>query len=89
MLDSSGWIQVATFTKHNRKGKLRDTFRVYTNELCWCKGRSDQSGRDFLFNSHFALSTKATQLVDSGYELASGELPLRVVGQYSTSADYV
>ena len=44
------WTEVATYTK-TRKGKLRDTYRIYVNSLGWVKGHSDKHGKSVIFKS--------------------------------------
>ena len=44
------WTEACTFTKHT-KGKLRDTVRVFINEMHWCKTHSDKTGKEHYFNS--------------------------------------
>ena len=67
----AGWDEVGTLTKHNRKGKLRDTFRIFQNQFGWCKGRRDETGKEFWFNSEEELQTKLDSLLQLNYKVAS------------------
>lgn len=42
----AGWDKAGPLTKHNRKGKLRDTFRIFQNQFGWCKGRRDETEKN-------------------------------------------
>ena len=76
------WTEVCTFTK-TRKGKLRDTFRVFINELGWCKCHSDKHGKDYYFNSLDDLLVKVQALKSIRFVLATGELPTAVVSRFA------
>lgn len=78
----AGWTQVATYTKTRNK-KLRDTFRIFTNQLGWVKAHSDKTGKDFYFNTLDELLTKVEALKKIRYVLASGSLPVEVVSRFA------
>ena len=80
----AGWKQVATYTKTKNK-KLRDTFRIFVNQLGWCKGHSDKTGKDFYFESLDALLTKVEALKKIRFHLATGSLPTEVVNRFSAT----
>lgn len=86
-MNIGGWTEVAAFTKHRRTGKLRDTFRIYTNELGWCKGRCDEKGKDFPFESVAALHKKIETLKSLNYQHKHGELPTAVVSRYAIDTE--
>jgi len=81
-ISAAGWTQVTTFTKTKNK-KLRDTFRIFQNELGWTKGHSDKTGKELYFNTLEDLLTKAEALRKIRYVLASGSLPTAVVSRFS------
>jgi hypothetical protein len=87
-MNTAGWEEICTFTKY-RNGKLRDTFRIYTNELDWCKGHSDKTGKDFYFESQSSLNKKLEGLQKIRYSLASGELPKRIVSRYAAFTEEI
>ena len=74
------WTEVCTFTKTRNK-KLRDTFRVFVNELGWCKCHQDKTGKDFYFDSLADLLNKIEALRKIRYVQATGELPAVVVSR--------
>ena len=74
------WTEVCTFTKTRNK-KLRDTFRVFINELGWCKCHQDKTGKDFYFDSLADLLNKIEALRKIRYVHATGELPAVVVSR--------
>ena len=84
----SGWTEVATFTK-TKNGKLRDTFRVFVNELGWCKGRDDKRGRDYYFHSLDEMLAKIESLKKIRYVRATGELPKSVISQYAAFTEEI
>ena len=75
------WTEVSTYTKHTR-GKLRDTFRVFVNQLGWCKCHQDKTGKDFYFDSVDALLTKIEALKKIRFVHATGELPTTICGRF-------
>ncbi len=77
----AGWTEVASFTK-TRRGKLRDTFRVFTNDLSWCKCHQDKTGKDFYFDSVEELLIKIDALKCINFVSATGELPTNIVGRF-------
>ena len=81
-ISAAGWTQVTTYTKTRNK-KLRDTFRVFTNQLGWVKAHSDKTGKDFYFNTLDELLTKVEALKKIRFVLASGELPTEVVSRFA------
>ena len=87
-MNIAGWVEVATYQKV-RNSKIRDTFRVFVNELGWCKGRSDKSGKDFYFESLSALHQKIEALRKIRYQLTSGELPSKVVSRYAIDTEEI
>ena len=76
------WTEVCTLTK-TRKGKLRDTFRIFMNELHWCKCHSDKTGKDFYFNSLDDLLVKVQALRNIRFVLATGKLPTAITNRYA------
>ena len=74
------WTEVCTFTKIS-KGKLRDTFRVFVNQLGWCKCHQDKTGKDFHFNTVEDLLEKIDKLKAIRFTHATGELPASVVSR--------
>ena len=74
------WTEVCTFTKR-RNGKLRDTFRVFINQLGWCKCHQDKTGKDFYFNTVEDLLVKVDALKKIRFTKATGELPTAVVSR--------
>lgn len=81
-MNIAGWVEVATYQKV-RNSKIRDTFRVFVNELGWCKGHSDKTGKDFYFESLSSLIRKVEALEKIRYKLHTGELPDTVVSRYA------
>ena len=75
------WTEVATYTKH-RKGKLRDTYRIYVNSHGWVKGHSDKHGKAVIFKSLEEMQQKINSLLSIRFRLATGAPPTQVVPQY-------
>ena len=87
-MNIAGWVEVATFQK-DKQGKIRDTFRIYVNELGWCKGHSDKTGKDWHFQSLSSLVTKVEALKKLRFKLISGELPGKVISQYAIDTEEI
>ena len=81
-MNIAGWEEVCTFTK-TRNRKLRDTFRIYINELGWCKAHSDKHGKDYYFESKNALDDKLAGLRQVNYIMASGDIPVKIISRYA------
>lgn len=75
------WTEVCTYTK-TRNRKLRDTFRVFINELGWCKCHQDKTGKDFYFDSVDALLVKIQALKKISFVHSTGELPSVITSRY-------
>ena len=75
------WTEVATYTK-SRKGKIRDTYRIYVNSLGWVKGHSDKHGKAVIFKSLAEMQQKIRSLLAIRFHLATGSPPRVVVSQY-------
>lgn len=75
------WTEVATYTK-SRKGKIRDTYRIYVNSLGWVKGHSDKHGKAVIFKSLEEMQQKISNLLAIRFHLTTGAPPTEVVSQY-------
>ena len=88
MINIAGWEQVATLVKTRGK-RIQDTYRIYVNELGWCKGRSDKTGVSKVFSSLNELNDKVNALYQNRYSLDTGALPERVVSQYAAYTEEI
>ena len=87
-MNIAGWVEVATYQKV-RNSKIRDTFRIFMNELGWCKGHSDKTGKDFYFESLSALTSKIEALEKIRYQLHTGQLPEKIVSRYAAFTEEI
>ena len=87
-MNFAGWTEVATFTK-TRNQKLRDTFRIFTNELAWVKSHQDKTGKDVVYASLSQLEQKIEALKAIRFVHATGEVPKRVVSQYAAFTEEI
>ena len=76
------WTEACTFQKHNRSGKLRDTLRVYINEMCWFKTHSDMTGKEQYYNSVEEPQTRLDALQGIRFRLAMGPVPTNIVSRF-------
>ena len=76
------WTEACTFTKHT-KGKLRDTVRVFINEMHWCKTHSDKTGKEQYFNYVEELQTRLDALQNIHFRLATGAVPTHIVSRFA------
>ena len=87
-MNYAGWNEIGKLTKHRRSGKLRDTFRIYVNNLSWCKGRRDETGKEFWFDSAEELQTKLASLEALNYKASEElKLPTEIISHFATEED--